>query len=161
MNKTLHDHFKQYANATIELNQQCDPGLADFVLNKAKYDGENNKTNDTKPAANMIELADSLYEDSVLDNYTPELEDVNSLENNLIDLTDGRRDNKEFSDFIMENPSGAFIGDVVEDAPFLVAIFETVANVTAQTCAGALLASRWVLTAASCVNVLGNLNGNK
>lgn len=46
-------------------------------------------------------------------------------------------------------------------APFLVAIFETLANVTAQTCAGTLLTSRWVLTAANCINVLSDLYANK
>lgn len=46
-------------------------------------------------------------------------------------------------------------------APFLVAIFETLVNVTAQTCAGTLLTSRWVLTAANCINVLSNLHAIK
>lgn len=46
-------------------------------------------------------------------------------------------------------------------APFLVAIFETLANVTAQTCAGTLIAPNWVLTGANCVNILSNLYANE
>ncbi|XP_063624848.1 uncharacterized protein LOC134796606 isoform X2 [Cydia splendana] len=47
-----------------------------------------------------------------------------------------------------------------ESAPFLAAIFETVGNVTAQTCGGVVLSSHWVLTSASCVNVLGPFYSN-
>ncbi|XP_063363897.1 uncharacterized protein LOC134652663 [Cydia amplana] len=47
-----------------------------------------------------------------------------------------------------------------ESAPFLAAIFETVGNVTAQTCGGVVVSSHWVLTAASCVNVLGPFYSN-
>lgn len=39
-------------------------------------------------------------------------------------------------------------------APFLVAIFETLSNITAQTCGGVLLTTHWVLTASTCVYVL-------
>ncbi|KAJ2938011.1 hypothetical protein O0L34_g14465 [Tuta absoluta] len=42
-------------------------------------------------------------------------------------------------------------------APMMAAIFESVSDVTAQTCAGTVVAPQWVLTAASCVNLLKNL----
>ncbi|XP_045483950.1 granzyme M-like [Pieris rapae] len=45
-------------------------------------------------------------------------------------------------------------------APFLVAIFETLSNITAQTCGGVLLAKNWVLTASTCINMLPNLYRN-
>ncbi|CAB3261857.1 unnamed protein product [Arctia plantaginis] len=50
--------------------------------------------------------------------------------------------------------------DYPKTAPFLVAIFETLSNTTAQTCAGTLIASRWVLTASNCINVLKSLYTN-
>ncbi|XP_047503401.1 granzyme K-like [Pieris napi] len=45
-------------------------------------------------------------------------------------------------------------------APFLVAIFETLSNITAQTCSGVLLTKNWVLTASTCINVLPYLYRN-
>lgn len=70
--------------------------------------------------------------------------------------------NKENKTVVMEEYTNMTKAvDYPKTAPFLVAIFETLSNTTAQTCAGTLIAPRWVLTASNCINILKSLYTNE
>ncbi|XP_063535961.1 serine protease SSP1-like isoform X1 [Cydia strobilella] len=114
-----------------------------------------------------------IYTENVTENKDA-LESEAALKNMVLNASKAEFSTEKNHDFIkhnyFSNASQKVVESIIlksnatkeypESAPFLAAIFETVGNVTAQTCGGVVVSSHWVLTAASCVNVLGPFYSN-
>lgn len=153
--------------------QNCDPGTTDQILSAVSQDldlvivpsfrNDYNQRNEDQSPENIynIVLDNSLHDAEYPKNefYDKELDVFDNDFSTYYRRNDiGDHDNIRQNDEVKKNETKF---DFPKSAPFLVAIFETLANVTAQTCAGTLLSPSWVLTAANCVNILSNLYANK
>ncbi|KAL0838501.1 hypothetical protein ABMA28_016624 [Loxostege sticticalis] len=162
LNQTLQDTSKLPGSLDNTI-QECNTNIAYSVLQKANQEIDKNNPNwklfkaKDDPFKELSKLPpDSVYnEDTVFDNSIPDSDE------NSIEKTQFHSEQNDIGK--QKNFSREVNGNVTKSPPFLVAIFETLSNVTAQTCAGTLLSAHWVVTAASCVGILGEFykNGTK
>ncbi|XP_028175042.1 uncharacterized protein LOC114363505 [Ostrinia furnacalis] len=158
LNKTLQETLPKLPTDPHHTIQECNPNLADSVLQKAYLEMRKNNSNwklfKTKETPN--EHVDTIFDNSIPDSDENSLENIQQyFEKNI--LTNEKDNINE--PMIKENRSHSK-SIRPKSPPFLVSIFETLSNVTAQTCAGSLLSAHWVVTAATCVGVLNELDGN-
>lgn len=159
MNQTLQDTSKLPGSLDNTI-QECNTNIAYSVLQKANQEIDKNNPNwklfkaKDDPFKELSKLPpDSVYnEDTVFDNSIPDSDE------NSIEKTQFHSEQNDIGK--QKNFSREVNGNVTNSPPFLVAIFETLSNVTAQTCAGTLLSAHWVVTAASCVGILGEFYKN-
>ncbi|KAL0882800.1 hypothetical protein ABMA27_016346 [Loxostege sticticalis] len=159
LNQTLQDTSKLPGSLDNTI-QECTTNIAYSVLQKANQEIDKNNPNwklfkaKDDPFKELSKLPpDSVYnEDTVFDNSIPDSDE------NSIEKTQFHSEQNDIGK--QKNFSREVNGNVTKSPPYLVAIFETLSNVTAQTCAGTLLSAHWVVTAASCVGILGEFYKN-
>ncbi|XP_063826108.1 uncharacterized protein LOC135075628 [Ostrinia nubilalis] len=169
LNQTLQETLSKLPTDPHHTIQECNPNLADSVLQKAYLEMRKNNSNwklfKTKETPNelFVQLPpDNIYNvDTIFDNSIPD-SDENSLENTqqYFEKNILTNENDNINEHMIKENRSHSKSIRPESPPSLVAIFETLSNVTAQTCAGSLLSAHWVVTAASCVGVLNELDGN-
>ena len=122
------------SNFTSERLSQCDPIKSKIIFEhniKNKYTTLNTMTNKYNINNSKHQIDNDINEDHrIMLKY---LQDFDNNNNNVIN-----RFNNKYSD----------------RPPFLVAIFESLSNITAQTCAGCLISPQYVLTASFCLDLL-------
>ncbi|CAH0398149.1 unnamed protein product [Chilo suppressalis] len=137
-------------------NYKCAPTIQDAVFETANRQFGL----DIKPNVNF-KTGSRFDENNDIVDSVVEFENEFSMEN--AELNNVKR-GKQFEDIKCENVNGTDTADDIishpvlpETSTFLVAIFETLSNITAHTCSGTLLSPNWVLTSENCIDVLGYL----
>ncbi|PZC85870.1 hypothetical protein B5X24_HaOG215232 [Helicoverpa armigera] len=177
LNDTLIENSK-YMNSNVSpILEKCDITTTDQILSAVGQDldlliipsfrQEDNRLTDDQLKEPSSEIYNTVYDDSKeetenpKDLYADKFYNAINNEFNTFKIQDSK---KEFDEIEPVTPrkdvhevTTETQTEFPESAPFLVAIFETLANVTAQTCAGTLLTPRWVLTAYNCINILSNV----
>ncbi|KAF9423805.1 hypothetical protein HW555_000863 [Spodoptera exigua] len=177
--------FKSALNDSLALNaklthsnetpviKNCDPHTTELILSAVSHELDlvivpSFKT-DSNPLSEQLKDSQEMF-NTVFENSLHDLVHGNDI--SMYDKTTLSEDNfklfKSFGDKHHLNTTKTVAQKIKNEtkiefpssAPFLVAIFETIANVTAQTCAGTLITPRWVLTAANCINILTNVYAN-
>ncbi|CAH1638436.1 unnamed protein product [Spodoptera littoralis] len=179
--------FKSALNDTLVLNakfahsnetpviQKCDPHTTELVLNAVSHDLDlvivpSFNTDDTQLSEQIKDQSPEIF-NTFFDNslHDPDHGKDASMYDNTTNLSENEFKLYRRSFGNMEHQNTTTVAQEIKNEtkvvfptsePFLVAIFETLANVTAQTCAGTLITPRWVLTAANCINILTNVYAN-
>ncbi|XP_013170146.1 PREDICTED: granzyme M-like [Papilio xuthus] len=172
---------KEDLSLEFSLIHKCNPTVAQSVLNDIKNNVEEEKVShenvsdikhdDFKDAFDELS-PETLYNiGTVFDNTMEDSENIDSYETKKYNKTPNIRPDypkyykdQEGDDFDMDNAIDSDIFEskvkLPESVPSMVAMFETLSNVTAQTCGGTLLSPRWVITTATCLDLLSG-NGSK
>uniref|UniRef100_A0A2A4K6S2 Peptidase S1 domain-containing protein n=1 Tax=Heliothis virescens TaxID=7102 RepID=A0A2A4K6S2_HELVI len=176
LNATLLENAKYMNNGVSPILGKCDIGTTDQILNAVSQDLDliivpSFSREDNRLTNEQLKVPSSEIYNTVFDGSKQEAENAKDISAdksyNVIENEFNTYYKREFH----KTEQGAPAKEIHEvnnetkiefpmSAPFLVAIFETLANVTAQTCAGTLLTPRWVLTASNCINLLTNLSVN-
>lgn len=139
---------------------KCDRSVVDFVWKNV---------NENPNVLKQVNLLPMLLPSKINVGLIPVLypDKRNTAENNYIDNNFIDYDENNYKYLLTKRnriyktqKSIAKKSEFPKNAPFLVAIFETITNITAQTCGGTLLSSHWVLTAASCLDLLSSFYNN-
>lgn len=139
---------------------KCDRSVVDFVWKNV---------NENPNVIKQVNLLPMLLPSKINVGLMPVLypDKRNTAENNYIDNNFIDYDENNYKYLLTKRnriyktqKSIAKKSEFPKNAPFLVAIFETITNITAQTCGGTLLSSHWVLTAASCLDLLSSFYNN-
>ncbi|XP_014357784.2 uncharacterized protein LOC106710281 [Papilio machaon] len=167
---------KEDLSLEFSLIHKCNPIVAQSVLNDIKNNVEEEKVShenvsdivkhdDFKEAFDELS-PEALYNiGTVFDNTMEDSENIESYETKKYNKTSKIKSDypkyykdQEGDDFDMDNDidSDMFESKVKlpDSVPSMVAMFETLSNVTAQTCGGTLLSPRWVITTATCLDLL-------
>lgn len=178
--------FKSALNDTLVLNAKfahsnetpvitsCDPHTTELVLGAVSHDLDlvfvPSFSNDDTQLSEQIkdqspEVFNTVFDNSLRD---PEHGKDISVDDNTTNFAENEfklyrssfgKEHQNTTTVALENKNDTKVVFPTSEL-FLVAIFETLANVTAQTCAGTLITPRWVLTAANCINILSNVYAN-
>lgn len=166
---------KEDLSLEFSILHKCNPTVAQSVLNDIKNNVEEEKIShenvtDVKHD-DFKEVFDELSPETlynigtVFDNTVEDSENLDSYESKKSNKTSKIRPDypkyykdQEGDDFDMDNAIDSDIFDskvkLPESVPSMVAMFETLSNITAQTCGGTLLSPRWVITTATCLDLL-------